>query len=173
MSTDNNSLANRLWNNSITPHYNSKDRYQDHILEQYKIYVEMADRIGSRRNLANTFFLTLHSLILGSIGFAYEKVPAFSSKFFLIFPLVAILALCYTWWRLVKSYRQLNTAKYLVIGEMERRLPSSPYSSAEWKALGEGKDPKLYMPLTHVENWIPIVFGSIYIVGFLYVLINT
>ena len=132
----------------------------------------MADRISSRRNLANTFFLTLHSLILGSIGFGYEKVSALSSKYFLIFPLVAILALCYTWWRLVKSYRQLNTAKYLVIGEMEKRLQSRPYYSAEWRALGEGKDSKLYVPLTHVENWIPIVFGSIYIVGFAFVLIN-
>ncbi len=94
------------------------------------------------------------------------------SKYFIIFPFIAVLALCYTWWRLVKSYRQLNTAKYLVIGEMEKRLPSSPYWSAEWKALGEGKAPKRYVPLSHVENWIPIIFGGVYIFGFAYLFIK-
>ena len=53
----------------------------------------------------------------------------------------------------------------MVIGELEKRLPASPYWSAEWIALGEGKNPKIYKPLTHVENWIPIIFGFIYILG--------
>jgi len=33
--------------------------YKEHLLEQYKIYVEMADRISARRNLANVFFFIL------------------------------------------------------------------------------------------------------------------
>jgi hypothetical protein len=65
---------------------------------------------------------------------------------------------------IVRSYRQLNAGKYLVVGEFEKRLPASPYWSAEWKALGEGKDPKKYLPLTHIENWIPVVFAFLYIV---------
>jgi hypothetical protein len=63
---------------------------------------------------------------------------------------------------ILRSYRQLNTAKYQVIGEFEKRLPASPYWSAEWKALGEGKDLMKYIPLTYAENWVPIVFALLY-----------
>ncbi|MFC1610112.1 hypothetical protein ACFL6C_04090 [Myxococcota bacterium] len=42
-------------------------------------------------------------------------------------------------------------------------FPASPYWSAEWKALGEGKDSKLYKPLTHVEMWVPAWFAAIYV----------
>jgi hypothetical protein len=137
---------------------------QAHIFEQYKLYVEMADRVSNRRNLANTFFLTLHTLLLGVIGFSFEKGPALNERWVIFFPLAAVLLLCAAWWLIVRSYRQLNTGKYLVVGEFEKRLPASPYWSAEWKALGEGKDAKKYIPLTHVENWVPIVFAFLYVI---------
>lgn len=166
MSDSSNNIVDSLWNENISAQdYNINDKYQNHILEQYKLCVEMADRVSARRNMANTFFLTLHTLILGAVAFAYEKGLKFGNKVVVVFLLVAVLALCFSWWRIVKSYRQLNTAKFKVIGEFEKRLPSSPFWGAEWKALGEGKDPKLYRPLTIVENWVPIIFGFLYVVG--------
>ena len=36
--------------------------------EIYKIAVEMADRISARRGLANTFFLTINTTVLGVLG---------------------------------------------------------------------------------------------------------
>jgi hypothetical protein len=32
--------------------------------------------------------------------------------------------------------------------------------------LGKGKDPSRYWPLTHVEQWVPFLFGIAYIGGF-------
>ena len=49
---------------------------------------------------------------------------------------------------------------------MEEKLPSSPYWKAEWKALGEGKSLKKYLPLTKLEQFVPILFAVIYCVGF-------
>ena len=43
------------------------------ILEQYKIYVEMADRISARRSLTNTFFLTLNTAIFAAIGALWRR----------------------------------------------------------------------------------------------------
>ena len=164
--TDSNSIVDGLWNTTVTSEsYGSQEQFNAHIFEQYKIFVEMADRVSSRRNLANTFFLTLHTFLIASASFIFEKGSQITSPWLNIFPLVAVLALCYVWWRLIKSYRQLNTAKYKVIGEYERRLPSSPYWSAEWKALGEGNDPNLYKPLTDVENWVPVIFALLYVIG--------
>ena len=63
------------------------------------------------------------------------------------FLFVALLVQCGAWFLLVRSYRQLNSAKYIVIGVLEERLPGSPYWNAEWKALGEGKDKAKYWPI--------------------------
>ena len=156
-----NSPDYELWNPDITEiEYGPK--YKEHIFEQYKLYVEMADQVSNRRNLTNTFFLTLHTLLLGTIGFSIEKGPELVDRWLVLFPLAAVILLCLAWWMIVRSYRQLNTGKYLIVGEFEKRSPASPYWSAEWKALGEGKDIKKYLPITHVENWIPIIFAVLY-----------
>ncbi len=161
-----NTIVEGLWDTNVSEKdYVSADKYQEHLFEQYKLYVEMADRISSRRALANAFFLTANTFLLGGVGYLYGQNLTFENRWFLILLLVAVLTLCYSWWRLIKSYRQLNTAKFKVIGEFEKKLPSSPYWRAEWKALGEGKIPSLYMPLTRVENIVPGIFAILYIVG--------
>lgn len=133
--------------------------YDAHLFEQYKLYVEMADRISARRMLANSFFLGINTTLVtvfSTLFFQFEM-----SALWIIPPLVAVLLLCFVWWRMVNSYRQLNSGKYKVVGEIEKLLPLKPYA-AEWVSLGKGKDRKLYHPLTHVENWIPILFAILY-----------
>lgn len=165
-------MENNLWNtfNSDSIYTGNKELYQNHILEQYKLYVEMADRISQRRNLANVFFLSLHTLGLSAIGFMFEKISLVNPKWIISFPLFGIMLLCLIWLWLLRSYRDLNSAKYKVIGHLEKRLPSSPYWSAEWLELGEGKDIKKYLPLTALEVFVPIVFGLIYLMLGVYIL---
>src|ERR1019366_3230044 len=119
-----------LWNQSAGPVGGLQDR--DTILEQYKLYVEMADRISARRNLTNTFFLTLNTAIFAAIGALWKDQTKIAS-WLLVFPLLAFVVQCGAWFFLVRSYRQLNSAKYTVIGVLEERLPASPYWKAEWK----------------------------------------
>ena len=157
-------LMAELWNPAVSwDTYGSKEQYYEHIFEQYKMFVEMADRISTRRNTANAFFLSLHTLIVTVVTFAYDKGLKLNPEWLVVFPLIAVLLLCWVWWRLIHSYRQLNRAKYKVIGEYEQRLPSSPYWKAEWTALGRGENRKLYWPLTDAENLIPLTFGVLYL----------
>jgi hypothetical protein len=165
-----------LWNASVTSESYTGDgeKYQSAILEQYKLCVEMADRISARRALANAFFLTLNTAVLTTIGVFLEifwkdgpHVPAY----YLVLPLVLLVVLCLAWFWLVRSYRQLNSGKYAVIGALEERLPASPYWNAEWDALGNGEDKAIYWPLTHLEQWVPCVFALTYICGFLVVVL--
>jgi len=151
-----------LWN---TP-AGGGDNEQSAILEQYKVYVEMADRISARRSLTNTFFLTLNTAIFAAIG-TLLRDPHVVVAWLLVFPLLALLVQCFAWFFLVRSYRQLNAAKYTVVGALEERLPASPYWSAEWKALGEGRDKAKYWPLTHLEQWVPVLFAATYIATFI------
>lgn len=162
-----------LWNKNIKPdEYGSKEQYYSHIFEQYKIYVEAAEKVSSRRNTANTFFLSINSLIVTIFSIFYKENSQFSPKWEILFPLVAILSLCYVWWRLILSYKQLSHAKFEIINEYEKKLPSRPYVSAEWKALGQGNKPDLYKPLTDIENWIPRIFGCIYIIGAILIMLS-
>ncbi|MFN3532432.1 MAG: hypothetical protein ACK41Q_07970 [Candidatus Brocadia sp.] len=44
--------------------------YHAHLLEQYKIFLQLADNISERRNRANTFFLTANSFLVTTLGVA-------------------------------------------------------------------------------------------------------
>lgn len=139
--------------------------YATALVDQYKLYVETADRISGRRSVANTFFLTLNSAVFALVGVLLKDRPE-GSVWWLVFPLVALVGQCVAWYWLLRSYRQLSAAKYTVIGAIETRLPVSSYWSAEWKALGEGKVRSRYLPLTHLEQWIPALFGVTYVAAF-------
>lgn len=153
-----------IWNSSDPGRDGNADRVI--ILEQYKLYVEMADRISARRSLANTFFLTFNTVIFAVIGALWKDRPLIMA-WLLVFPLVTLVVQCGAWFFIVRSYRQLSSAKYSVIGVLEERLPASPYWKGEWKALGEGKDKAKYWPMTQLEMWIPLIFAATYIIGFI------
>jgi hypothetical protein len=157
----------RVWNESVGPNSYSGDgeHHQAAILEQYKIYVEMADRISARRSVTNTFFLSLNTAIFAMIAVFWKDRPT-ASPWLLAVPLLALVMQCGAWFFLVRSYRQLNAAKYVVVGVLEERLPASPYWRAEWAALGEGRDKARYWPVTHLEQWIPAFFAAGYVASF-------
>jgi hypothetical protein len=162
-----------LWNEAITAarYTPENERYQAAILDQYKLYVEMADRVSARRALANSFFLTLNTAIFTTIGFFWKDRPE-ASRWLLVFPLLALVGQCLAWFWIVRSYRQLNSGKWAVVGAFEKRLPASPWWSAEWEALGRGKDPAKYWPLTHIEQLVPILFGVTYLVAFVAIMLS-
>lgn len=156
-----------LWSAAVTPqsYVGEGEKYQAAVLEQYKLCVEMADRVSARRAAANAFFLTLNSAAFTAIGYFWQNKPNLHPAY-LVAPLLLLLALCLSWFWIVRSYRQLNSGKYAVIGALEERLPASPYWKAEWTALGQGRDSAKYWPITHLEQWIPGAFGLIYVGGF-------
>ena len=161
-------VGDGLWNDEAATkaNYQADEKYQAAIMEQYKLYVEMTDRISIRRGLANTFFLTLNSAILTVIAVFWKDRPDGVSPWLLVPALAITLGLCLAWFWLVRSYRQLNSGKFAVIGALEQRLPASPWWNGEWKALrGEAKDKSTYWALTHLEIWVPLLFALTYIFG--------
>ncbi|MFG2140168.1 hypothetical protein [Streptomyces sp. NPDC048650] len=161
-------IDDMLWNEGVSPsdYADSTDTYQGAILEQYKLCVEMADRVSSRRNLTNTFFLTLNTAVVAAVAATSGANWPGGSMWVLLAGLVILLTQCLAWFVITRSYRQLNAAKYAVIGALERKLPAFAYSDAEWGALGEGRDWRRYVPLTYVEQVVPLIFSVTYIVGF-------
>jgi len=87
------------------------------LLEQYKLAVEMADRISARREGANKIFLSANSIIFAFLATQTE----FSTVHILITVFGSLL--CFVWASIIKNYQSLNSAKYAVIHEMEEKLP--------------------------------------------------
>ena len=136
--------------------------FNKHLFEQYKLYVEIADRVSARRMLANSLFITVHTALVTVFTFLLKEnviQPAILG----VPLLLTVILFCFVWWRVIYSYRQLNSGKFKVINVLEEMLPIAPYNE-EWIILGEGKDHKKYFPLTHIENLVPICFGLFYII---------
>jgi len=143
------------------------DNYGQHLLEQYKLYVEMTDRISQRRQAANGFCLSINTVLLGSVGLVASRCTPNQTFAMIAVISIAGMLMSYGWYRLICSYRDLNTAKFAVIHAIEKHLPIAPYA-AEWLAIGEGKNPRLYKPFSHIEVWIPRLFMAAYGVAVVY-----
>jgi hypothetical protein len=134
------------------------DRYQDHVLEQYKLFVTTSQQISERRQQANNFLLTLSSSLV-TLFVAF--LSTFSSHRWNVLVPIAGLFVCFVWHSMVQSYKHLNTAKFAVIHELEDQLPIALFRH-EWYVCGHGKDKGKYIPLTHLERWIPWMFGVLF-----------
>jgi hypothetical protein len=131
-------------------------------MEQYKLYVEMLDRSSERRQQVNSFFLSINTGACAVIGYLFSEDASEQAKMFLWFTPLAGILISYFWSQLIKSYRDLSTAKFKVILQIEERLPLSLFK-AEWLALREATDPKVYTPITQLEIWVPRSFVVMYL----------
>ena len=134
------------------------EKYPDHLLEQYKLYVEMADRISQRRDQSNKFYATVYSALAAVLLLA-ARFDLSDSTLGIVFLAVGIVgsALAFIWWLNIQSYRALNRAKFAVIQEMEASLPFPGYKK-EWELLRPAQGKPKYLQLTRIEQYIPVVF---------------
>ena len=134
-------------------------------IEQYKNFLLSIDKVAERRQAANSYFLAVNTGVCAILGYILSKDAAKQVElFYLVIPIAGIL-LSYFWHCLVKSYRQLNEAKFEVLYMIEKKLPLSPFK-AEWIALGEGNEKKKYTTITKLEIWIPRLLISMYAILF-------
>lgn len=126
----------------------------------YEIAVEQADRISARRGKANQFYLSLETLILGVpafFGFSGESTEPLRIT---VLAIVGIIV-SFTWWLQLRSYRDLNSAKFKVINDIEKdHFDIRPFT-AEWESLKHDAvkpwRPR-YAELGSVERIVPFVF---------------
>lgn len=137
--------------------------WQEHLLDQYKVYLGTADSISTRRAAANSYFLSINSAVLAFIG--YLSGAGTIQQF--LWPLAAAgLALSLLWNALIASYRQLSDVRYTVVRELEQRLPARPLQM-EWHLISRNGNPVRYRPLTRIEQRVPYVFVVLHGVVFI------
>ena len=133
------------------------------LVDQYKLFVETSEKLVARRQLVNTFFLSVNTLAMSAVGLVAREVgqtPWVSMGVVAIS--IAAIMLCIAWKTLVRSYAQLNRGKFAVIECIECHLPAALFT-AEWEALGKGQDSKRYKPFTRTEEVVSNIFIWTYV----------
>lgn len=143
------------------------------VLDLYKLAVEQVDRISARRASANSYFLTIHTglaalvgVLAGAAGSDDQDLPRFDNITLFATAGIGIL-LSATWWLLLRSYRDLNSAKFKVITEIEASHLPVRIFEREWEILkaDEGLPwwKGRYAELGFVERVVPILFLGVYL----------
>ena len=134
--------------------------YKSDLLEQYKLYVLSAENVSTRRVSTVRYLLTANAALVALYGFqtilvdgVYRMIPVG----------IAGLVVSTLSYFIIKSYRDLNQAKYTIIGEIEKTLPLAMFDYEWWLARGE-QDPR-YRPVSEIEQWIPIVFFVLHLIA--------
>ena len=167
MSSANKVKVDNLWNEEQDNF--SNEQYYNLLIEQYKIYVEILDRVSFRRISINLFFLIINISIVGVMALGISRSSAQLSLALLVLPLLGLLSICHCWWRVVRFYRHTVNIKEQVIGALEKRLPSSPIFSAE-RVVAQKKGS--FTPLKRLETTMPFIFTFLYLAIYIYLLIS-
>lgn len=158
------------------------DEKKRELLEIYKLHADLADRVSRRRERANWLHL---ALLLGLMLLA-AVIPRFSADVISMNSMLFItqsieqnrpppdtygivvetalfctgvlgVALAISWYIVIRSYRQRNTAKFHALMDLEQQL-EYPFFTKEWEMLGAGKKSATYWCLTAVETALPCIF---------------
>jgi hypothetical protein len=118
------------------------------LMDQYKLTVEIWDRVRARRQLANSFYVTINSAVVVAVW--SKDSPAAGSGYVLLVGIV----LSVLWLLTILNYAHLSDSKSKVVRALERYLPSAPFSA-------EPRDPRM-LPFTWIERFIPVAFILMY-----------
>jgi hypothetical protein len=137
--------------------------FGQHLLEQYKLFIEAEERLVDRRQQENRFFLSISALIVTGLSVILQQgISDQQASGGIMLLAGAGLALCFAWHSIIGSYSDLNSAKFVVIAEFEKRLPARMFG-AEWDAA----QAREYRPFTVIEKRVPFVFGALHAIGVL------
>lgn len=123
------------------------------ILAQWQTCVEMANSVSQRRDTMNNIFVTLNLAIIAAVSITWDLKS--------LFILAAGIVVCIIWILFIRNYKLLNTEKFNVINDIEKKLPVKPFND-EWIKL---KRNKKYRDSTKLENTLPIMFIVLYVIA--------
>jgi len=132
------------------------------VFEQYKLLVEMADRVSQRRHELGRFHVSMHTTVLtllATAGVWGQRSLALRPWMYLV-PLPFVLAACALWREQILAHAMLSSAKFRVIEQLEQQLPVRAFA-LEWEHLGRGKE-RRYRTHARLEARLPAVVALAY-----------
>jgi len=127
------------------------------LIEQYKLYVDSAQKISEARNQTNKFFISVLSVIITLVALFIENVDKTYKSICTLVIGIFGLVLCMIWASSILSYKKLNAAKFVVIHEIEKNLPIACFEK-EWEIVQKSSN-KHKRTLTKVEIKLPVILA--------------
>lgn len=131
--------------------------------EQYKLYIEMADRISSRRIEVNRFYVTILTALIAVVSFIANAASleiASKNTLLLCVGLFGIL-LCVIWFINIRVFRDINAIKFEIINELESQFTFQGYK-LEWEKMQNNGSK--YFQFTKIESLIPLLLSLPFLV---------
>ena len=139
------------------------DTDQDELLEIYKLHTELADRVSQRREGANRLYVSLLvGLAVFSAALLRFGIGEAPLQPMLIFIGFIGICLSISWLIVINSYRQLNSAKFRVLHDLEKKLPYQ-FFTLEWDPSQASEKSNRYWRLTVVEQSLPSIFLLLFV----------
>ena len=135
------------------------DSFGSDLLEQYKLYVQSAENVSSRRVISNRYLLSINAALIALYGL--QSANFGQGYWTLLIPVIGI-PVSLLWYLIINSHADLNRIKFDVIHKLEQHLPASIYKY-EWQLAEEGQG-KAYRAVTTIERWVPILFAVLHLV---------
>ncbi len=134
------------------------DAFTSVLLEQYKMYVQTAENVSSRRVAVSRYLLTLSAALIAIYGLLLS-IP--DPGYWLPFVSVTGVFVSLLWYKLIKSHSDLNSVKFKIIHELEQHLPAALFTH-EWR-IARGGNHAYYTKITDIERWIPFLFIGLHV----------
>jgi hypothetical protein len=127
----------------------------------FEVYLATAEKVSDRRAQANSWMLSVNSAIVALYGYLQsDKLASAPQKMVWLWAIPAAGAIvCLAWSALLKSYRELNRAKFAVLAELEAGLSASPTTREREIYKEHGR-----RSLSQVESLIPGCFVLLYVI---------
>lgn len=123
---------------------------KEYRFEQYKIFVESAEKNSEKRVTQNNIYLTINLAFLSYILFQNPNpVETIITSF-------VGLIICLVWLLTIINFCKRNKVKFDIINEMEEEFGN--LYKEEWKRIS------ILTPLSTYEKFLAIIFMMVYII---------
>src|ERR1043166_3644378 len=128
-------------------------KYEDQLMEQYKVYVDSSQKLSDRRLSTNNYLLTINSSLLPLLGLLGTLLD--DRRPLVMIPVAGFLVSA-AWFLLLLSFKRLNAAKFDVIQDLEKHLSANVFDD-EWRRLTTGNR-RPYRSMSDLERMVPVIF---------------
>lgn len=139
------------------------------IFAMYQLFVEDTAKLSDRRQAMNTIYLSVNSVLLGSVALL-AQLGGLNNPYFLIAEVVVAAGgtfIAWRWRNLLTKYQRLGKLRFKVLRDIER-LCDLP-SEAQMYAL---EDKSGLYGFTDMEKSLPTMFQLLYIVATIFIAVG-
>jgi len=131
------------------------------LFQQYKLYVESAEKINESRILTNRFMGAVNSIVFGANSYVIFEILKSGLEFKWAICMVSSALGAFvsiSWLAIIEQYGKIYDGKFKIISELEKKMPAEVYTR-EWEIATKGN----YRDISKAEMRIPKTFLLLYL----------